>query len=165
MQLRRRIQRAIMSLRRRNAHNSRAMILVIALFGSVAAATPPVPHGNADAPPTPDRVRVTGTATIRGKAQTATIRWSYVKGGKTVESAAAPKMTVTRLSSNVPLMMIKLPSELFAIRIGEELNRTFDQPILLDNKGEATCSCRMRKDCGSADTAEFRCRVEGWLED
>lgn len=109
------------------------------------------------------RKPVVGVGVIEGAAVTAVMRWTYDKDGVPVETTSLPRMEVTRLSANVPLMMVKLPNELFGIRIGQDLQRILEEPLVVDAKGEATCSCRMRDDCGSGKA--FRCEVEAWLID
>jgi hypothetical protein len=138
-----------------------AVATLVACLATEAAPDEPVAarQPTRGAAPSP----VVGVATIEGSAVTAVMRWTYEKDGVQVETTSPPKMVVTRLSANVPLMMVKLPNELFGVRIGQDLQRILESPLLVDTKGEATCSCRMRDDCGSGKT--FRCEVEAWLLD
>jgi hypothetical protein len=108
-------------------------------------------------------VRVRGVASIDGAARIATVTWTYEHDGKRVEALAPPRMRVTRMTSDVRRIMVKVPSELFAIRIGDDLVRVFDPPLVVDTDQHVTCSCRMREDCVAGKT--FRCEIEGTLEE
>jgi len=111
----------------------------------------------------PSTIPVRGAATFDGAAKIATVTWTYEHDGKRVEGSVPPKMRVTRMVSNVPRIMVKVPEELFAIRIGDELERVFDPPLVVDTDQPITCSCRMREDCVEGNT--FRCDVEAILEE
>ena len=105
--------------------------------------------------------RVVGTATFDGAAKQATVTWKYLEGGARFETTVPPRMHVHAISANVPRIMVKLPTELFALRVGDDLVRVIDPPLSLDTDQSVTCSCQMREDCIAGTT--FRCTIEGVL--
>ncbi len=148
----------------------REFFLVLALVassvcGAAAGETPsPVANGaKSERPGASGKVQVVGAATIRGDSKAAVVSWSYKKDGATVRTTRPPKMWITRVSSSVPRLAVKLPTDVFAIKIGQDLHRIFDEPVLLDSDQEVDCSCRMRPECGQGP--EFRCGIEGYLAD
>ncbi len=108
-------------------------------------------------------IAVFGSATIPEGAREALVTWTYEVDGKRTESVVSPpRMRVTRMSSNVKRMMVRLPTEIFAIKIGDEdMLREFQEPILVDTDQPTVCTCAMRDDCGKG--SQFRCEVEAFF--
>ena len=140
------------------------VILTIGLLRLVAlneapdakSTTPRTPPPAAAAP-----VPVVGSATIEGEAKTAILTFEYSVDGVQRRSTDPPRMRVVRITSSVPKLAVKLPDEVFAIKIGPDMQRIFEEPVLVDSEQEVVCSCRMREDCGKGGT--FRCGLEGEL--
>jgi hypothetical protein len=105
--------------------------------------------------------RVVGSATIAENETSAVVTWSYRKAGKSVRTTVPPKMRIGRIASSTPFLMVKLPTLAFGMKIGTDMQRSFDEPVVLDSDQEVTCSCRMRDDCGKGDS--FQCEIEAEL--
>ncbi len=141
-------------------------ILVFVLVSQTALGETPDPKSTAVAAVSPAvavKNPVVGSATIGAEAKTATMSFVYEREGKQLETTIPPKMRIVRITSSVPKLAVKLPTDIFAIKIGPDMQRIFDEPVLLDSDQAVVCSCRMRDDCGKGGV--FRCGVEGELVD
>ncbi len=142
-----------------------AVLAYLVAGGEPIAGPPAVEDGTADRDlgrGGDEQPRVVGSAAIDGGARVATVVWKYEENGRPVETTVPPRMRVVRMTSDVRRIMVKLPSELFAIRIGDDLLREFEEPLLVHSDQVVTCSCQMREDCVAGET--FRCEIEAYLE-
>lgn len=112
---------------------------------------------------TADARRVFGSATFDGGERMATVTWHYARDGEKIESTVPPRMYVVAIAANLPRVMVKLPSELFGLRVGDPPLLRFDEPILVHTDQSVTCTCAMRDDCVAG--VAFRCEIEATLAD
>ncbi len=109
------------------------------------------------------RVPLLGVAEIDGEQRVQVVTWTYEKNGKVVESKVLPRQARwTRISTSVSGLMVHVPTEPIGIRIGHDLQRIFDEPILVDTDQLIRCSCNMREDCATGK--KFHCEIEGYFE-
>lgn len=108
-----------------------------------------------------DRTAVIGAATFDGGERGATVVWGFWKDGVYIESTIPPRMSISAISASAPRIMVKLPAELFGLRVGDELVRRFDPPLSMHTDQPVTCSCQLREDCVAG--VQFRCEIGGRL--
>jgi len=142
----------------REALSGVIVLLLLAIRpGGAAEAVPP--QTTAAPPP---RILVLGRATFDGSERRATVVWVYELGGERLESTVPPgRMEITRLSSNVEKVGVVMPQEMFAIKIGPDLQRIFAEPIIMDTDQATQCTCGARNDCVGGNV--FTCEIEGFL--